>query len=126
VLDRYGEILVLAGVWGYFYTSGHDVVWSTLLVWAFLSGSLMVSYTRARAEGLRAECAVGMLQRPERVLLLAAGSLAEPLAPGRVLVSVVAVLAVGSNLTAIYRLLHVYGRLSGRSEAIAGSKRRGG
>jgi phosphatidylglycerophosphate synthase len=68
VVDRYAELFVYAGLAFYFRNS-----W---LVWAIglsLFGSLMVSYARARAEGLGANCKVGGAQRAERIVLLGFG-----------------------------------------------------
>lgn len=73
VLDRYSELLTLFGLCAYFswnaYLSGF------VLTALALIGSLMVSYVRARAEGLGLECKVGLMQRPERVVLTAAGAI---------------------------------------------------
>jgi CDP-diacylglycerol--glycerol-3-phosphate 3-phosphatidyltransferase len=76
-----------------------------------LAGSLMVSYVKARAEGLGVECEVGMLQRPERMVIILVGAL---LGVGylRWAIWIVAVLA---NITALQRLLRVKG-LAGTSE----------
>lgn len=70
---------------------------------AALVGSLLVSYARARAEGLGVDCEIGLLQRPERVILLAAGLIVSDwlLAP------VVVILAVVTNVTVVQRALHV-------------------
>jgi CDP-diacylglycerol---glycerol-3-phosphate 3-phosphatidyltransferase len=70
-LDRIEEGVVLAAVAWYFADSG-DAVAAALCVVAVL-GSLMVSYTRARAEALGVECKVGLATRPVRVVILSAG-----------------------------------------------------
>jgi phosphatidylglycerophosphate synthase len=70
VSDRWGELFVFTGfVWFL-----HDSPW-LLAVMAALGGSMMVSYTRARAEGLGIELAGGMMQRAERILLVSVGTL---------------------------------------------------
>lgn len=104
-IDRYSEILVLLGAL-FFYLSrsaGAPEAVTALAVFAALSGSLMVSYTRARAEGVGQSCAVGLTERPERMIILIVGAL---FGPGvfRVAVWVLAILA---NLTAIQRIRHV-------------------
>jgi CDP-diacylglycerol--glycerol-3-phosphate 3-phosphatidyltransferase len=62
-----------------------------------------VSYARARAEGLGVDCEVGFLQRPERVIVLAAGLLL----PNLLLAPAVVILAVVTNVTVVQRALHV-------------------
>jgi CDP-diacylglycerol---glycerol-3-phosphate 3-phosphatidyltransferase len=108
VVDRYSEAVVFVGliVW---YSRDGDA--SALLATALaLAGSFMVSYCRARAEGLGLECEVGLLQRPERIVVLGIGlMLAEFLSP-TVLVAVLVALAVLTNVTTAQRIRHV-GRL---------------
>src|SRR6478735_8031681 len=71
VMDRLEEGIVLAAVAGYFAANGEDFA-AAMCVVAVL-GSLMVSYTRARAEALGVECKVGLATRPVRVVLLSIG-----------------------------------------------------
>ena len=73
-------------------------------------GSWAVSYTRARAEGLNIECKVGILQRPERLVLLIAGLILGLVLP------VLWLLAVMTNITAGQRIYEVYARTSTRQE----------
>jgi CDP-diacylglycerol---glycerol-3-phosphate 3-phosphatidyltransferase len=101
-LDRYAEVLIFFGMAYYFI--GHDMVKTSIAVAIALGGSLMVSYIRARAESLGFECKVGILQRPERLLLICAGGLIHPVA----LIVAVSIIAVFSNLTALLRMLHVW------------------
>jgi len=107
VLDRYSEAIVLIGLVIYYlddlalmytYTS----ILGVILVFITLIGSMMVSYTRARAEGLGLDCKVGFFTRPERVILLAAG-----LIFSSVLIYFLWVLAVGTILTALWRLIYL-------------------
>jgi len=105
-LDRYADSMLFIGVTWYFYTIGS-------LTGAFLSigslvGSLAISYARARAEGLGIDCNVGLLERPERVILLAFGCLTGLLFP------VVVIIFILSHFTVIQRIVHVYRQL--RSE----------
>jgi CDP-diacylglycerol--glycerol-3-phosphate 3-phosphatidyltransferase len=96
-IDRYAEIAVYLGLALYY----RDSVWPLLGVILALGGSLMVSYVKARAEGLGLTCDVGMLQRPERLVILMAGALIGP----RCLVWAVYLIAVLANVTALERLI---------------------
>jgi CDP-diacylglycerol--glycerol-3-phosphate 3-phosphatidyltransferase len=99
-LDRCSEAVLYLGLLT-FYT-GHGSRLEILLIYLTIVGSLLVSYTRARAEGLDIECKVGLFTRFERVVVLALGLLL-----GQMLLAL-AVLAVGSNLTALQRMIHVW------------------
>jgi CDP-diacylglycerol---glycerol-3-phosphate 3-phosphatidyltransferase len=78
-LDRYAEIMVFIGIGHYFISKVGagvtEILNVTLLVFVGLAGSLMVSYIRARAEGLQFECKVGVMQRPERLVMISVGAL---------------------------------------------------
>lgn len=101
VIDRYSEAVIFGALLVVFARD-----YNLALVvgsWLALTGSLLVSYTRARAEGLGLDCEVGVFQRPERVILLSAGLIvADPL-----LAPVVWVLAVVTNVTVLQRVLYV-------------------
>jgi len=74
VLDRYSELILFLGIcW---YLVAHHYFISSLFAFIGLMGSMMVSYTRARAEGLGIECKDGLMQRPERVILIGVSALA--------------------------------------------------
>ena len=73
VLDRYSELTVFFGICFYLINQGYVI--SSIVAFIALIGSLMVSYVRARAEGLGLECKVGFMQRPERVVLTGLGAL---------------------------------------------------
>jgi CDP-diacylglycerol--glycerol-3-phosphate 3-phosphatidyltransferase len=105
-LDRFSEAVLLGGV---LLLHQEDPRYP-LLVLAVVTGSLLVSYTRARAEGLnpRVDCEVGFAPRPQRVILLAAG-----LITGLTFEALV-VLAVLTNVTTVQRILHVRKALAGR------------
>jgi hypothetical protein len=66
VLDRYSELVTFLGIC--YYLVAHHYFYSSLFAFIALIGSMMVSYTRARAEGLGIECKDGLMQRPERVV----------------------------------------------------------
>lgn len=73
VLDRYSELVMFLGIC--YYLIGHHYFLSSLFAFIGLIGSMMVSYVRARAEGLGIECKGGLMQRPERVVLLGVSAL---------------------------------------------------
>lgn len=100
-IDRINEFIVYLGLFVY-YQDRLD--W--LLVWILtaLFGSLMVSYTRARAEGLGATAAVGIFERLTRIVLLIAGSV---FGPG-IMPYVIVVLAAGTVVTMLQRIFFVY------------------
>jgi CDP-diacylglycerol---glycerol-3-phosphate 3-phosphatidyltransferase len=120
VLDRYTELIIYLGIWTYFYRQDAKTPFFSLLILLILFGSLMVSYTRARAEGLGERCLVGFFQRGERIILLGLAGMLNPFvnllaSPGwaqdSVLVAVLLILAIGTNLTALWRFLHVLNKL---------------
>jgi len=104
-VDRYSEALVLLGALFYYLfrspaaPEGGTAVAIFLALW----GSLLVSYTRARAEGLGRECTVGIAERPERVVLLIVGALLGP-AVMRVVLWLLVLLA---HVTAAQRVVYV-------------------
>ncbi len=103
-LDRYSEFFIYLGL-AYRFRDGWGL-W--LMAFAFL-GSTMVSYTRARAEGLGVDCRVGVMQRAERLLLLFLGTLAGMLFDVRdpALLVAMTIVTVVSNVTAVQRIFHV-------------------
>ncbi len=110
-LDRYSESIILFGLLFYalqrpglhdfFWPFAHEQLWMIALIFIAAVGSLMVSYTKARAEGLGLECKTGLLARPERVVLLAIGLLS-----GTTIWALL-LLAILSQVTAIERVVHV-------------------
>lgn len=107
-LDRIEEGIVLTVVAAYFARQGNDAAVAACMV-AVLA-SLMVSYTRARAEALGVECKVGIATRAVRVAILTAGLILADI--GSVLEISVYVLAVLSTITVFQRVLHVRGALT--------------
>src|ERR1700756_5799539 len=73
VIDRYSELILFLGIC--YYLVSHHYFMSSLFAFIGLIGSMMVSYTRARAEGLGIECKDGLMQRPERVILIGVSAL---------------------------------------------------
>jgi CDP-diacylglycerol--glycerol-3-phosphate 3-phosphatidyltransferase len=114
VIDRYADSLAYLGLAAFFRTTW--VLWAVLFA---LVGGLMVSYARARAEGLGTECRVGLLQRPERYVILGFGSIFGSLlehitgpwwAGGQysLVIITIVVLAVLVNFTALQRVVSVW------------------
>lgn len=115
-LDRVGEAILFAGIAIYFQTAPDQAVPSLAVALALttLTGSFLVSYTRARAEGLGLDCQVGLAQRPERILGLGAPTLFFGSGPhGWLLIGVIAALAVLSWITVIQRVAHVFRATNG-------------
>ncbi len=107
-LDRYAEIFTFFGI-GYYFVNKtgqgfESGLFVSMAVFIALAGSIMVSYVRARAEGLDFDCKVGMMQRPERLVILAIGALISD----RFLVYALMVVAFFSNFTAIQRIYYIY------------------
>jgi soluble lytic murein transglycosylase len=97
VIDRYSDLIVLLGIVVLFARTPNAR--GALVAMAGLVGSVMVSYTKARAESIGVECNVGFMERPERIICLVAGALFDLLEPS------LWVLAVLANLTAVQRIL---------------------
>lgn len=113
-LDRVSEIVVYFSLYAYFRPLP-SFWWVGYVVILAMVGSLMVSYTRAKAEALGVECKVGTMQRPERVVMLGLGGLLIPvfdlIAPEwryAPLLLALALIAVLANITALERIYSVY------------------
>jgi CDP-diacylglycerol--glycerol-3-phosphate 3-phosphatidyltransferase len=116
VVDRYGEFAVFIGLAIHFREG-----WPLWAVLAALFGAFMVSYTRARGEGLGVQCATGFLQRAERYVTIGGGSLIGTLAAHLactasvaygVLVTAIVAVALLANATALQRALAIVRRLA--------------
>jgi CDP-diacylglycerol---glycerol-3-phosphate 3-phosphatidyltransferase len=107
-LDRVAEGVVLTAVGAYFSEQGDHLAVAAVVVTVL--GSLMVSYTRARAEAIGVECKVGLAQRPVRVAILAVGlAFAKGLGLGdfSLLEPAIYAIAALTTVTALQRVLHV-------------------
>lgn len=116
-LDRYSELVSLFGI-VLVFLEDEGWFWMGVVTFAALVGSVMVSYVRARAEGLCIECKVGFMQRPERVVVTALTAILTGvtgslwwLAGGMILIAVLA------NITAFWRVAYCYGKLNARDKA---------
>jgi len=133
VMDRYSELVMFLGIC--FYLISQDYFLSSLFAFVALIGSIMVSYIRARAEGLGINCSVGMMQRPARVVTIGASAMfcgifyyfISDFAPIKIenftlfeTISIftlpVAFVAVMANYTAFQRLMHVKKELEKRDQ----------
>ena len=103
IMDRYSEAIVFFGLLIHYQLQpGNNHLLYIGLIYAAILGSIMVSYARARAEGLGFECESGWLGRPERVLLLSAGLILGWMN------AALWILAIFTNLTAIQRIVLVW------------------
>jgi CDP-diacylglycerol--glycerol-3-phosphate 3-phosphatidyltransferase len=124
-LDRYSDMFLFLGL-AYHFAGGRKIIliegsriqgdpspWVVIIIILAIVGSFMVSYTRARAEGLGIECKKGMMQRPERITLLIIGSLlgSLPKIGPFLMICTLIILALSSNITAMYRIFFVRNRL---------------
>ncbi len=108
-LDRIAEAGIGLGLLWY-YTAHHNLAGTTLL-YLVIIGSLMTSYTRARAEGLGLECKVGLMARPERVIALGVGLLLGP----TITLWVLALLAGATWFTVLQRIAHIWSVTEGHA-----------
>lgn len=100
VLDRYSDLVLLFGLLVYYGTVNRPSY--VVLTAIVMTASVMISYTRTRAENIIPTCKVGFLERPERVVLLIIGALFDRMAP------VLWVIAVLGNVTVIHRMVFTY------------------
>ncbi len=118
-LDRLEEGIVLTAVAAYF-ASRHDEV-AVAAVVAGVLGSLMVSYTRARAEALGVACKVGLATRPVRVVIISVGLVfakGATLGHFQLLAPAVYALAALTVLTTVQRIVHVRSQLNAEPEPV--------
>jgi phosphatidylglycerophosphate synthase len=99
-MDRYSDMLLYLGLLVLYARLERTGL--MVLVWVAAFGSFMTSYARARAESLIPRCPVGLLERPERVVLVIVGALLNRM------VAVLWVVAILSNITAIQRVVYTY------------------
>ena len=113
VVDRYSDVALFFGLLVYYARANH--FFYVVLVAVVMTGSVMVSYTRARAESLIGSCRVGFLERPERLVLVIIGAVFNHMAP------VLWVLAVFSNITVIHRIYYTWQKTKLGEEAAVSS-----
>jgi CDP-diacylglycerol--glycerol-3-phosphate 3-phosphatidyltransferase len=111
VVDRYSDLSLLVGL--LIFYSRQRVLLYQMLTGLALMGTALVPYTRARAETVIAQCNVGMMERPERILLIFFGTAIPSIMP-----VVVWILAIFTNVTVIQRVL--YTRSALKAERVKG------
>jgi CDP-diacylglycerol--glycerol-3-phosphate 3-phosphatidyltransferase len=110
VVDRYSDLVVLLGAVLYYERAGDTPgVFVTLVT---LMGTIMVSYTKARAQSIGVACEIGLMERPERLIVLIAG------ATFNLLTAAMVVLAVLTNVTALQRILYTRRAAASRENAL--------
>src|SRR5580693_1604351 len=100
VLDRYSDLALLVGLLVYYGTINRPFY--VVLTAVVMAGSVLVSYTRSRAENTIPKCKIGFMERPERVVLFIIGALFDRMAP------VLWVIAILANITVIHRMVFTY------------------
>lgn len=109
VLDRYSDLALLIGLLVYYANINRNFY--VVLTAIVMMASVMISYTRSRAENTIPQCKVGFLERPERIVLLIIGSLFDRMAP------VLWIIAIFGNLTVVHRMIFTYGEAKRLEEA---------
>ncbi|KPJ53266.1 MAG: hypothetical protein AMJ37_01665, partial [Dehalococcoidia bacterium DG_18] len=104
-LDRLSEAVLLFGLLWYFVWQ-QDTSLEVILIFAIIVGSLLISYVRARAEGLGLDAEVGIMRRTVRILTLSIGLMLSPFEP--LLLVALWGLAILTNMTAVHRLIYVW------------------
>lgn len=107
--DRYSDTIVLLGL-AWYYTQANEVIY-VLLVTLVISGALLVSYTKARAESIIGNFTCGLMERPERIILLTIGAFLEVVFPIVSMKITLWCLVFLIHLTAIHRIIYTYKRI---------------
>ena len=119
--DRVSELLISGALVVYF--ARREQWWPMVGVLVFMGAAQMVSYARARAEALGVECKVGLMSRPERLVVLGVGFLCSGwhIGSASVLEYVVYLLALLTSITVVHRVLHVLHKLRAVGDGPASS-----
>ncbi len=115
VVDRYSEILIFLGILIYYIRFYTSPLLPVILVFLSLSGSMMVSYVKARAEGLKQDCPVGFLRRPERIILLVVGGFIGK----EYFIWILVIMSVLTYITSLHRLIYVAKEMDKKIENIS-------
>lgn len=110
VVDRYSDLVVLLGV-VIFYHRAADTN-GVFLTMVALIGTIMTSYTKARAQSIGVACEIGLIERPERLIVLIAGATFNQLTPAMI------ALAVLTNLTALQRIFYMRREVAAREDVL--------
>ena len=103
VIDRYSDIIILQGLMVYY--AREQMLGHVVLVGVVIMGAVLTSYARARAESLIPSCKIGFMERPERIVLLIIGGLADRME------AVLWILAILGNWTVIDRIYYTWKEL---------------
>jgi CDP-diacylglycerol--glycerol-3-phosphate 3-phosphatidyltransferase len=106
VMDRYSDLIVLLGILFFYALRGSTSM--VVLTSVVLVGTALVPYVRARAERMIEKCTVGLLERPERIVLLAAGAIFDLMVP------ILWILAVFTHVTVVQRIHYTWRQLKGK------------
>ena len=109
VLDRYSDLSLLIGLL-IFYAQQKVILYQVLLGFS-LMGTALVPYARAKAELVMPQCNVGILERPERILLIFFGA-----AIPQIMEIIIWILAILTNFTVVQRILYAYRYMSGKEK----------
>lgn len=112
-LDRAAEAILYGGVAAYFLLSSDDPMIPVLLAMVALTGSFLVSYSRARAEGLGLSAEVGLASRVERLVLIVLGIALAGFGFDWALIGALAIISILAVATTVQRIRHVYQLTSG-------------
>ena len=115
VLDRYSDLSLLIGLL-IFYSRQGSVLYQ-VLVGLTIMGTALVPYTRARAEILIPKCNVGIMERPERILLIFFGAAISSIMP-----MIIWILAIFTNLTVIQRIYYTWRQVKSSEQGVRGSE----
>ena len=121
-LDRAGEAILYIGIAAYYLTFAEHPTWPVLATLAALGGSFMVSYSRARAEGIGLAATVGLAPRTERLVLIIAGIALAGLGYSIGLIGVIIIIAALTVATVIQRIWHVWRLAEARRRASVGAE----
>ncbi|MFH1598025.1 MAG: CDP-alcohol phosphatidyltransferase family protein [Patescibacteria group bacterium] len=105
-LDRYSEFVIFLAIYLHYLDSLKD--WQVIFIWLALIGSFLVSYVRARAEGIGIECNIGFFQRAPRFILLIIGLFLAHFWGLDAIVILMIIMAIFTHFTFIQRIIHLY------------------
>ncbi|OGI16623.1 MAG: hypothetical protein A3J63_04700 [Candidatus Moranbacteria bacterium RIFCSPHIGHO2_02_FULL_40_12b] len=108
VIDRYSDSVLLLGFIWYFYNAGSGT--GIFLTAGTIIGTMAISYARAKAEGLQQECKVGIMERPERIILMALGALFKLALP------MMWVMLILTHITVAQRIFYVRKKMSDKKK----------
>ena len=119
-IDRYSEVFIFLGLAAYYHQSSSYL---PLVIILAITGSMLVSYTRARAEGLGIQCKIGIMQRQERIVALVIGTFlaAIPHIGNYIMIFTIWFIAIMANVTVIQRIVYIRKELKNLNNRLAKS-----